>query len=179
MSSWSASAYPPPRRSRSRSPRGAFAPRPPYPDSYAPDYHGAWDSFDRGPWPDFERDRAPYEHARRGRSRSPPPDESMSQIRIDFSLSHILAGRKRRRSMSPYDRERYDPRPRYGDDYGTLFKSIFIPNSNSLPLQMLTLVCTATDRLLVHNSLGRTPLSYPHHLGERLLTLVLWTTLLH
>ncbi|KAG6375071.1 hypothetical protein JVT61DRAFT_3855 [Boletus reticuloceps] len=53
------------------------------------------------PWPDYERDRVPYDHARRGRSRTPPPDES----------------RKRRRSMSPYDRERYDPRPRYGDDH--------------------------------------------------------------
>ena len=38
-------------------------------------------------------------------------------------LNFSLAGRKRRRSMSPYDRERYDPRPRYNDDYGlnTLF----------------------------------------------------------
>ena len=34
------------------------------------------------------------------------------------SLNFGLAGRKRRRSMSPYDRERYDPRPRYNDDYG-------------------------------------------------------------
>ncbi|KAG8218305.1 hypothetical protein J3R82DRAFT_3919 [Butyriboletus roseoflavus] len=102
MSSWSASAYPPPRRSRSRSPRGTFPPRPPFPDSYAPDYRGPWESFDRErPWPDHERDRVPYDHARRGRSRSPPPDEN----------------RKRRRSMSPYDRERYDPRPRYGDDF--------------------------------------------------------------
>lgn len=29
-----------------------------------------------------------------------------------------LAGRKRRRSMSPYERDRYEPRPRYNDDYG-------------------------------------------------------------
>lgn len=42
-----------------------------------------------------------------------------------YSLSHPLVGRKRRRSMSPYDRERYDPRPRYGDEYGTLFDSTF------------------------------------------------------
>ena len=27
-------------------------------------------------------------------------------------------GRKRRRSLSPWERDRYDPRPRYGDDYG-------------------------------------------------------------
>lgn len=33
-----------------------------------------------------------------------------------------LVGRKRRRSMSPYDRERYDPRPRY-DEYGLLLLS--------------------------------------------------------
>ena len=43
----------------------------------------------------------------------------------NFSLSYPLADRKRRRSMSPYDRERYDPRPRYGDDYGILLKLIF------------------------------------------------------
>ncbi|KAI6128407.1 hypothetical protein EDD16DRAFT_1548420 [Pisolithus croceorrhizus] len=93
MSSWSAPTYPPqPRRSRSRSPtRGAYDHR-----------GGAWDSFERDrAWPEYDRDRAAYEYARRGRSRSPPPDEV----------------RKRRRSMSPYDRERYDPRPRYGDDY--------------------------------------------------------------
>lgn len=29
----------------------------------------------------------------------------------------LIAGRKRRRSGSPYERERYDPRPRY-EDYG-------------------------------------------------------------
>lgn len=43
-----------------------------------------------------------YDYSRRGRSRSPQPDE---------------AGRKRRRSMSPYERDRYEPRPRYNDDY--------------------------------------------------------------
>lgn len=135
MSSWSASAYPPPRRSRSRSPRGTFAPRPPYPDSYAPDYRGPWDGFDRErPWPDYERDRAPNDHPRRGRSRSPPPaDESMSQIGVLPSLPHLLAGRKRRRSMSPYDRERYDPRPRYGDDYGAFVQIQIPPGFNNPP----------------------------------------------
>ena len=125
MSSWSAPAYPPPRRSRSRSPRGTYPPRPPYPDSYAPDYRAPWDSFDRDrPWPDYERDRPPYDHVRRGRSRSPPPDESVPYILHNCSVSHTFAGRKRRRSMSPYDRERFDPRPRYGDDYGTSFNQI-------------------------------------------------------
>ncbi|KAH7930063.1 hypothetical protein BV22DRAFT_1055685 [Leucogyrophana mollusca] len=107
MSSWSASAYPPPRRSRSRSPpRGGHVPRGPYPDPGYPQdsYRGGWDTYDRErAWAEYERDRAAYEYSRRGRSRSPPPDET---------------GRKRRRSMSPpHDRERYDPRPRYGDDY--------------------------------------------------------------
>ena len=42
-----------------------------------------------------------------------------------WSTKHVVEcflseGRKRRRSPSPYDRERYDPRPRY-DDYGLLF----------------------------------------------------------
>ena len=42
------------------------------------------------------------------------------KIVYSVSLSHPLVDRKRRRSMSPYDRERYDPRPRYGDDYGII-----------------------------------------------------------
>ncbi|KAH7888102.1 hypothetical protein F5I97DRAFT_1865687 [Phlebopus sp. FC_14] len=104
MSSWSASAYPPSRRSRSRSPgRGDYGARPPHPDSaYGQDYRAGWDNYDRERmWVDYERERVAYEYSRRGRSRSPPLDDS----------------RKRRRSMSPYDRERYDPRPRYGDDH--------------------------------------------------------------
>ncbi|KAH7916110.1 hypothetical protein BJ138DRAFT_1053312 [Hygrophoropsis aurantiaca] len=108
MSSWSASAYPPPRRSRSRSPpRGGHVSRGPYPDPSHPhdSYRGGWDTHDRErAWAEYERDRAAYEYTRRGRSRSPPPDEN----------------RKRRRSMSPpHERDRYDPRPRYGDDYDT------------------------------------------------------------
>ncbi|KAF9464270.1 hypothetical protein BDZ94DRAFT_1256727 [Collybia nuda] len=98
--SWPAS-YPP--RSRSRSPR----PRPPYPDvPYAQEqpYRADWDAYDRDRAWAYERDRAGYEYPRRGRSRSPGPDE---------------AGRKRRRSMSPYERDRYEPRPRYNDDYDT------------------------------------------------------------
>lgn len=51
-------------------------------------------------WQDWERERAPYEYGRRHRSRSPPYDD---------------VGRKRRRSPSPYDRDRYDPRPRYDE----------------------------------------------------------------
>lgn len=72
-------------------------------DAYRPD----WDAYDYGrdrAWVDYERDRAAYDYGRRGRSRSPPADE---------------AGRKRRRSLSPYDRARFEPRPRYGDDYDT------------------------------------------------------------
>ncbi|KAH9483110.1 Serrate RNA effector molecule-like protein [Psilocybe cubensis] len=104
MSSWSSSYPPPPRRSRSRSPpsRGYSSGRPPYSDTYSENYRPDWDgrdTYDRDRWHDRER---PYDYGRRGRSRSPPVDET---------------GRKRRRSMSPYDRERYDPRPRYNDDY--------------------------------------------------------------
>jgi hypothetical protein len=44
---------------------------------------------------------------------------------------------------------------------------------------MLILVHTVTGRLLAYNSLGHTPLNYPHNHGERLLILVPWTTLLH
>ncbi|KAJ6516368.1 hypothetical protein C8R45DRAFT_1087446 [Mycena sanguinolenta] len=94
--SWN-SSYPP-RRSRSRSPpRGSYPPRDtPYP----PEQYRDWDGYDRDRgWGSYERERGPYDY-RRGRSRSPPPE----------------ANRKRQRSNSPYDRERYDPRPRY-DDY--------------------------------------------------------------
>ena len=44
-----------------------------------------------------------------------------------------LVGRKRRRSMSPYDRERYDPRPRY-DEYGLLPLSGLVSFSVSHPI---------------------------------------------
>ncbi|KAH9951831.1 hypothetical protein B0H21DRAFT_193892 [Amylocystis lapponica] len=113
MSSWSGSAYPPPMppprgRSRSRSPyRGAYPPppRPSYPEAaYPQDAYREWE-YDRDrAWASYERERAAYEYSRRGRSRSPPADE---------------ASRKRRRSLSPWERERYEPRPRYGDDYDT------------------------------------------------------------
>ncbi|KAJ7163800.1 hypothetical protein C8R43DRAFT_988713 [Mycena crocata] len=99
--SWNASYPPPPRRSRSRSPgRGSYPPRPEPP--YPPDqYRADWEAYDRErAWASYERDRVAYEY-RRGRSRSPPPE----------------LNRKRQRSNSPYDRERYDPRPRYSDDY--------------------------------------------------------------
>jgi len=127
--SWSSTYPPPPRRSRSRSPRGGYPSRPPYSDSY-PEPYRDWDSYDRDRgWPGYERDRVPYDYGRRGRSRSPPPPSEES---LSFSLPpHAttpddvysgLVSRKRRRSMSPYDRERYDPRPRY-DDYGLLLLS--------------------------------------------------------
>ncbi|KAJ7122902.1 hypothetical protein C8R44DRAFT_876099 [Mycena epipterygia] len=100
--SWNASYPPPPRRSRSRSPsRASYPPRPepPYPPS--DQYRADWEAYDRErAWANYERERVAYEY-RRGRSRSPPPE----------------LNRKRQRSNSPYDRERYDPRPRYSDDY--------------------------------------------------------------
>jgi len=111
MSSWSGSAYPPPPppprgRSRSRSPyRGAYPARPAYPEPGYPQdpYRADWEAYDRDrAWANYERERAAYEYSRRGRSRSPPADE---------------AGRKRRRSLSPWERDRFEPRPRYGDDY--------------------------------------------------------------
>ncbi|EAU80560.1 hypothetical protein CC1G_09957 [Coprinopsis cinerea okayama7 len=63
-----------------------------------------YDSYDRDRGYPYERDRPPYDYGRRGRSRSPHPDEP---------------GRKRRRSLSPYERDRYEPRPRHNDDYDT------------------------------------------------------------
>ncbi|TCD62735.1 hypothetical protein EIP91_006460 [Steccherinum ochraceum] len=110
MSSWSGSGYPPRGRSRSRSPSyrgsGFSSSRPPHSDAaypqdpYRNDYDG-YENRDRG-WSAYERERTGYDYGRRGRSRSPPPDEG---------------GRKRRRSVSPWERDRYEPRPRYGDDY--------------------------------------------------------------
>ncbi|KAJ7087280.1 hypothetical protein B0H15DRAFT_306028 [Mycena belliarum] len=100
--SWIPAYPPPPRHSSSRSPsRGVYPPRaePPYPpDQYRTD----WDAYERDrQWAPYERERVPYDYRRGGRSRSPPPEGT----------------RKRQRSNSPYDRERYDPRPRYNDDY--------------------------------------------------------------
>lgn len=92
-------SWPYPPRSRSRSPRS----RPPYPDSGQDTYRPEFDGYDRDrAWPSY--DSRNYEYSRRGRSRSPALEDG---------------GRKRRRSPSPYDRERYDPRPRYVDDYDT------------------------------------------------------------
>ncbi|KAI0091876.1 hypothetical protein BDY19DRAFT_927237 [Irpex rosettiformis] len=106
MSSWSGSGYPPPRgRSRSRSPyRPGYGPQRGGEAAYYPpdSYRGDWDPYERDrAWQNYERDRATYDFGRRGRSRSPPVGDD--------------TGRKRRRSASPYDRERYDPRPRYED----------------------------------------------------------------
>ncbi|KAI0723048.1 hypothetical protein C8Q76DRAFT_614816 [Earliella scabrosa] len=111
MSSWNASYPPPPPRgrSRSRSPyRGSYPPRSSYPDQAYPQdpYRADWEAYDRDrAWATYERERAAYEYSRRGRSRSPPPGDE--------------AGRKRRRSLSPWERDRYEPRPRYSDDYDT------------------------------------------------------------
>lgn len=75
MSTWSGSAYPPSRRSRSRSPpRGGYPPREDAtgPAVYPPvDYRAEWDAYHRSRWDDYQR----YEYGRRGRSRSPPLDE--------------------------------------------------------------------------------------------------------
>ncbi|KAL1744623.1 hypothetical protein HDZ31DRAFT_38253 [Schizophyllum fasciatum] len=107
--SWAASYPPPPRRtSRSRSPmRGmAYGGRPPLPDQYpAPDFDPYHDR--ERPYAPGMHERPPYDHGGRRRSRSPLGDES----------------RKRRRSASPYDRDRYEPRPRYADDYDTHSRS--------------------------------------------------------
>ncbi|KAG8903976.1 hypothetical protein FRB99_002455 [Tulasnella sp. 403] len=103
MSSWTSSPFPPEamrRRSRSRSPE-----------------RRGFDRFDREwgrerEWTDYERERAEWDYRRnngmgmRQRSRSPG-------VYDDRRL-------KRRRSMSPpygYERDRYEPRPRYGEDY--------------------------------------------------------------
>ncbi|KAI0663173.1 hypothetical protein C8Q70DRAFT_908268 [Cubamyces menziesii] len=107
MSSWS-SAYPPPPprgRSRSRSPYRGGYPRSSYPDAQYPadPYRADWEAYDRDrAWASYERERAAYDYGRRGRSRSPPGEEG---------------ARKRRRSLSPWERDRYEPRPRYSDDY--------------------------------------------------------------
>ncbi|KAI0313252.1 hypothetical protein OF83DRAFT_1165659 [Amylostereum chailletii] len=102
--SYTSSAYPPARRSRSRSPyHGNHLSRPPHQDSYPPEgYRADWEAYDRDKAWGYDRDKNGYEYNRRGRSRSPGPDDG---------------SRKRSRSPSPYERDRYDPRPRYADDY--------------------------------------------------------------
>ena len=58
----------------------------------------------------------------------------ISNERLSLVLT-MKPGRKRRRSISPFDRDRdrYDPRPRYNDDYGLkLFNFIYL--SGDLPL---------------------------------------------
>lgn len=82
MSNWNTlppPPLPPPRISRSRSPsRTSYGQRGPYPDAlHPPDpYRAEWDAYNRDrAWVEWERDRATYEHGRRGRSRSPPFDE--------------------------------------------------------------------------------------------------------
>ncbi|THU77369.1 hypothetical protein K435DRAFT_974000 [Dendrothele bispora CBS 962.96] len=112
MSSWSSSYPPPPRRSRSRSPRGSYLPRD---SAYPPDSYRDWE-YDRDRnWSTYDRG---YEYGRRGRSRS-PVDET---------------NRKRRRSPSPYDRDRYEPRPRYNDDYDTHSRGYgYSPTRRGLP----------------------------------------------
>lgn len=85
--SWSAS-YPP--RSRSRSPR----PRPPYPDpSYPQEPHRAdWDAYDRDRWANYERERAAYDYGRRGRSRSPGPEEgAVFRETLRYSLTLVFS----------------------------------------------------------------------------------------
>ncbi|KLO15738.1 hypothetical protein SCHPADRAFT_902111 [Schizopora paradoxa] len=112
MSNWPAHAAPlppPPRDDRSRSPsRGGYGrpfPEPGYPSD---SYRGDWDAHGRDrPWHDYERDRI-HDYGRRGRSRSPGADD----------------GRKRRRSPSPYDRDRFEPRPRYNDDFDAHSRSM-------------------------------------------------------
>lgn len=96
MSSWSSTMpAPPPRSERSRSPsRGAYG-RPPYSDPYADPYREHWDTYNRDrAWADYERDRGSYDHGRRGRSRSPPPDDSKFYLckHPKWLITHIQQG---------------------------------------------------------------------------------------
>ena len=79
-------------------------------------------------------------------------------------------GRKRRRSMSPYDRERYDPRPRY-DDYRLLLMSSLVSSFVSQHHSQILIRVMDTPRLRVDTQ-GLT-----HQLEEewRLLTPTLLT----
>jgi len=49
------------------------------------------------------------------------PYSCFCSIRLCADKPTFSGSRKRRRSPSPYDRDRFDPRPRYGDDYGMSF----------------------------------------------------------
>lgn len=95
--------------------------RDPYPqDPYERDGFGReryYDYSGRGrDWDEWERRRAQTRY----RSRSPGFDDGLSHM-FDVSSNNLVTQalftgrRKRRRSVSPYDRDRYDSRPRYED----------------------------------------------------------------
>lgn len=129
--SWSASYPVPTRRSRSRSPpRPPYPSRAPYPDGgYPPESYrgGHYEAADRERPHGYERERPPNDYGRRGRSRSPGPDDCTSSSHLTTTSVNLdqAVSRKRRRSLSPYERDRYDPRPRYNDDYGLIFLIAF------------------------------------------------------
>ena len=111
MSSWSSTHGAPARSERSRSPpRGAYG-RPPYPDPYTDSHRDHWDSYNRDrAWADYERDRG-YDYGRRGRSRSPQPDDCALQYpfyvesrrRLIFIMQRVASGDAPRLHMSVTD----------------------------------------------------------------------------
>lgn len=62
-------------------------------------------------------------------------------------LGSMLGGRKRRRSLSPWERDRYDPRPRYGDDYGA--SNFYVPRVAFLTLFQMLILADMAIRLLI------------------------------
>src|ERR1700742_1900987 len=100
--SWSAPYPPPPRRSRSRSPRPPYPQRSSYPESGYPgdSYRSDWDTYDRDRWSAYDRDRGPYEYGRR-RSRSPPADEGwLASSRVPVFDAHVIVPPSRKKTPS-------------------------------------------------------------------------------
>ena len=88
----------------------------------------------------------------------------------------FVAGRKRRRSLSPWERDRYEPRPRYGDDYGAISGRMCMLNElMNVFLQTLIHEHMVTRRLIEASTLHR----LMDLLGEHLLIHTLLTILLH
>jgi serrate RNA effector molecule len=115
------------------------------PDQYPYDRDGY--GRDRHYPPDYDRERdwAEWDRRRlatRGRSRSPVLDDGpwlLSREYDQLFMYTLTVRRKRRRSYSPHERDRYDPRPRYDDGKcpwvavtGALFSSLASKDSRGL-----------------------------------------------
>ena len=75
---------------------------------------------------------------------------------VSYSVTDLIlfsGGRKRRRSISPYERDRYEPRPRYGDEYGNELSTNRVEILNS-PIRKQMHIHAATGILLLDEEIN-------------------------